>query len=191
MKFKSELGYYENLKAWEEHYRNAPHTQYSSLNESEKRWLVEFSESLRKLEDKYFQILVAKYDALNSRVVDPTDWMMEFNLSYVITFYLREDDPEYEEIDDNILMQIDESFLGRNELDQNWGFGATQINHACSQDEHHCYLYRQLYNRFGLDWSDFFRIGCLYVDIKIDEQSGSLPMSLRKLNRRRMAVARG
>lgn len=177
MKFQSDLDYYENLIAWEEHFCNVPHTQYSSLYESEKAWLLEFNDSLRKLEDKFNPIIDAKLQELQARVADPSDWLMEFNLTLFITFYLREDDLEYEEDDDNILMGFQQRFFENAPLDLEWGFGATHVDHAVPiqdfTDECHCYLYHQLYDHCYLDWRDMFRIGSLYVEIKIAEQSGS------------------
>lgn len=46
------------------------------------------------------------------------------NLDYVITFYLREDDPEYEDEDDNILMEFQSSHFVHDERDCDWGLGA-------------------------------------------------------------------
>lgn len=180
MKFSSELDHYQNLRAMREYYWNSPHTEYSSLNESEKAWLRKFNESLRQIEGKYYPILDAKLQELEARVADSSDWLVEFNLDFFITFYLREDDPEYEEDDDNILMEIEEGFFRKEQHDRSWGFGATNIDHAEPRQEfsgeQHCYLYHQLYGHRCLDWRDLFRIGSLYVDIKIEEQSGMLPL---------------
>lgn len=162
---------------------NSPETDYRLLNDSEKAWLRAFNESLRQLEGKFYPIMDAKHKELQARVADPSDWLIDFNLDCLITFYLREDDPEYEENDDNILMEIDEMYCEQNAPDrdpeQNWGFGATHVDHAePGQDfagECHCYLYHQLYDLCCMDWRNLFRIGSLWVDIKIEEQSGILP----------------
>jgi len=184
MKFKSDLGYYQNVHAWREYSSSSPKTDYESLNESEKAWLRAFNESLRQLENKFYPIMAAKHKELQARIADPADWLAEFNLDCLITFYLREDDPEYEKDDDNILMEIEVMYLEQNlpgrDPDRDWGFGATHVDHAEScQDfpsESHCYLYHQLYDHCYMDWRDLFRIECLYVDIKIEEQSGMLPV---------------
>lgn len=177
MKFNSDLDHYENWNAWEEHRSNSvlssKNTRYNSLTEGEKAWLRAFNESLRQIEDKFYSIMDAKHKEFQARVADPSDWLMEFNLDFFITFYLREDDPEYEEDDDNILMEFRQHFY--RESHKEWGFGAIHVDHAePGQDftgEQHCYLYHQLYDHCGLDWRDLFRIGNLWVDIKIDEQS--------------------
>lgn len=180
MKYDSKLNHYENSRAREQHWLNAPRTDFERLSENERAWLQKLNDLLRQLEDKFYPILVAKKCELDSRVDDSSDWMQEFNLEYVITFYLREDDPEYEEDDDNILVQIHELVFWNFPGENDWGFGATNIDHAVPeifQGEKHCYTYHQLYDHCCLDWRDLLRIGSLYVDIKIEEQSGSLPVS--------------
>ena len=182
MKFKAEFDYYQNKRAWEEHYSNTPSTNYDSLNVDEKKWFNSLNDQLRQLEDKFSPIMDIKLQELRARVVDPSDWMMDFNLFFVLTYYLREDDPEYDEDDDSILMVFEELFSIRNDrLDLEWGFGRTNVNHAesrqCFTGECHCYLYHQLYDHCYLDWRDLLRIGSLYVDIKIEEQSGLLPVA--------------
>jgi len=182
MKFNSELTSHQNIMARQEYYLNAPRTDYDSLSEAEKAWLRLLNDQLREIEEKYLPIMVGKLKELEARESDPSDWMEDFNLSFLITIYLRKDDPEYEENDDNILMEYKNKFFRYSTLDLEWGFGATCVNYAVSCEyfagEHHCYLYYQLYHHCCLDWRDLFRIGSLYVDIKIEEQSGMLPVVL-------------
>ena len=176
MKFQSKLDFSENIGAWRDYYQKSPHTNYDSLNQTEKIWLMKFNEFLRQLEEKYSSILKAKFSELQARIEDQSDWLMDFNLEFAITFYLREDDPEYDEGEDNILMQIENTYL---HSDHDFGFGITHINYGpneCFSGEHHCYTYHELYDHYGLDWHDLFRIGDLYFEIKIDEQSGFLPI---------------
>lgn len=159
----------------------SPHADYSSLTEEEKAWLGTLNDCLRQVEEKYSLILRTKRSKLQARVADPSDWLAGFNLKCVITFYLREDDEGFEKDDDNILTEIHEWYVERDEDDPDWGFGATHIDHAekrdCFLGESHCYLYRQLYDHTRLGWRDLLRIGSMYVEIKIDEQSGMLPVS--------------
>jgi hypothetical protein len=177
MKFDSELILYENLAAWREYGKSIKHTHYSELTESEKKWLRNLNDRLRQIEKMYSPILRDKYYELKAREADENDWLQEFNLELVITFYLREDDPDYEEDDDNVLMVID--VMGR---DQSFGDEAENYreSHDHLGDEIHCYLYHDLYDHHGLDLRDLLRIGDLYVEVKIDEQSGALPLELFK-----------
>lgn len=181
MEFKSDLKKKKKW-AWMQGCYSHSRAEYSSLNASEKAWLQALNESLRQIESKYSVIMNAKCNELRARVTDSSDWLMEFNLSFVITLCLREDDPDYKEDDDNIMIEIDEIYRipKSRDREQDWGFGATQVDHAQSPEsypsEHHCWLYYQLYDHCNLDWSDLFRIGDIYVEIKIDEQSGGLPV---------------
>ena len=128
MKFNYKLDYYENMDAWQEHSLTAPHTPNSALTPDEIAWLLQLNDSLRQLEEQFLPILDAKLKGLQARVENPSDWMNEFNLGYVISFYLRENDPEYDDADDNILMQLQNSHFVREGQDRDWGFGATLLS---------------------------------------------------------------
>jgi hypothetical protein len=181
MKYAANLNHHENLLAWEKHYEKTPRTQYCDLTIQEKNWLGELNLRLRNLEDKFSPILHAKFKELKMREAEKSDWLEEFNLGYRLTFYLREDDFEFDENDDNILMQIEAGIFKYSEkLD--WGFGATQVDHGEAGeyfgDGCHCYLYHQLYDHCYLDWKDLFRIGALYMEVIIEEQSGMLLLNV-------------
>lgn len=179
MKYDSKKSDSENRRTWEEHWFNAPSTDYKQLHEHEKVWLRNLNQMLRQFEEKFYPVLVAKKRELQARVLEPSDWMQEFNLGFMLTIYLREDDPEFEDDDDNILIQLNEWFVREDAVERGWGFGATEIDHAMTDVfpmEKHCYLYHQLYDHYFLDWRDLLRIGSLYLDIQIEEQSGVLPV---------------
>jgi len=180
MKFQSSLEYYQNMQAWRKYHADAARTQYAELSHEEKAWLMKLNASLRHLEDQYLPILDAKFNEFQARIANPSDWLIDFNLGYTITFYLHESDPEFDSDDDNILMQMQNDHVLRKWRDPDWGFGATHINHAESAvnflGEQHCHTYHQLYDHCYLDWRDLLRIGYLDVDINIDEQSGVLNM---------------
>jgi len=46
---------------------------------------------------------------LDARVHHPDDWLSDYELELKVSFWLREDDPAYQEDDDNILMTLHES----------------------------------------------------------------------------------
>ena len=175
MKFNWKLDQYQNLRAWAEYRSNIPRTQYEALSDVEKASMLALNEFLRDIENNYSVVLTSKLNELNARVADPSDWLTEFNLEYAVSFYLRDDDSEYEEDDDNILMKIEEIYSDSKKGAEDWGFGATHVDHAEPREyfsgEHHCYLYHQLYDHCHLDWHDLFRIGSIYIDIKIEEQT--------------------
>ncbi|MEQ1667897.1 MAG: hypothetical protein ABL868_05525 [Sulfuriferula sp.] len=181
MKFDHKLDYSENLKARYMHRQNseAYFTDYQSLNETEHSQLQALNKHLTLLENQYLPILKTKYTKLQERVKNHDDWIQDFNLEFVITFYLQKSDNEYEEDDDNILMELHENVFDCIHTDQEWGFGITNINHcdcpAYFVGEWHCYLYHCLYDHCGLDWLDLLRIGSVCVEIKIDEQAWEQP----------------
>jgi len=177
MKFNFNLDYYQNLQAWRVHRESTPPQSYTKLHAKQKAWLMQLNTLLTQLENRFLPILNAKYKELQARSEDSIDWMIDFSLDYVTTFYIREDDPEFEIEDDNILMQIETMHFIKQQNDQAWGFGYTNENYAdgtCFEGERHCYTYHQLYDHFCLDWLDILRIGNIRIDLRIDEQSNIL-----------------
>ena len=87
--------------------------------------------------------------------------------------------PEYDEDDDSILIEIKQRFIQLESPDRDpeqvWGFGDRKVHHADQDiflsDQPHCYLYHELYDHSSLDWRDLLRIGGMWLDIKIDEQT--------------------
>jgi hypothetical protein len=146
MKFDSSLSDYKKFSAWREHHSDnlEKQTRFAELNTEERSWLRGLNTQLTQIEDQYFTILKPKEIDLKARVLNPDDWMQDFNLCFEIVFYLRKDDIEYDEWDDNILMKIFEHSFYSEALESDWGFGATSINHCefseIYEGEHHCYL---------------------------------------------------
>jgi hypothetical protein len=180
MKFDYKLNYYENLKARSNYLHNSEaNTPYHSLNEAERSQLQALNKHLTLLEDQYLPVLNTKGMELQERVKNHDDWMQDFNLEFVITFYLQEADFEYEDDDDNILMELHQTTFDYNHPNRKWGFGLTNNNYcdcpAYFKGEWHCYLYHHLYDHCGLNWLDLLRIGSICVEIKIDEQAWEQP----------------
>ncbi len=90
----------------------------------------------------------SKYAELNARLADPTDWLDDFEFELMISFCLGEGDREYDEDDENVLMQIRVDSRHCREVMDDWGFGNTQVDHAQSwahfEGESRCYLYHEL-----------------------------------------------
>ena len=182
MKFHADLDYFQNIRA-RRHFRYRhveKRTAYEDLTPDERNRLMELNVRLKHLEEQYLPIMNAKGASLQERVRDSADWMCRFNLEIVLTYYLRDDDPEYEGFDDNVLMRVRESGFDYDDPDRDWGFGMTSVNHCHFRErfagEHHCYLYHALSDHCDLDWRDLLRIGKIQVDIKTDEHSRFLPV---------------
>jgi len=175
MKYNYRLSQLQNQKLRSDYFHSLPYKHYESLSVTEKKWLMKFNQMMTQLEERYFPVLNAKFSQLTARVNDPSDWLADFNLEYFITFYLREDDPEFEEDDDNVLLIIPSSHFIHDTCER--GFGYTQEDYAhqaCFRGEQHCYTYHQLYDHFDLGWSEFFRIGEVHFEMKSDEQAAGL-----------------
>lgn len=176
MKYDLGLHPHENQKVWKEYREEHEKIYYRYISVAERERLLAFNERLKRLEKKFGPILKAKLDELQARKENPGDWMQDFNLYYVITFYLQEDDPDFDENDDNVLWQIEHLYF-ENEAPAR-KLGNTEIDHKeplpCFEGEIHGYLYRELYDYTPLDWRDLLRIGDIWVDLKIKEQSGMI-----------------
>ena len=181
MKFSERLDRSDNIRAWREYKRThaQERTAYRDLSQAEKEWLLKLDSQLAQIEERYHSILHHKSNALRLRVLADEDWLQDFNMSLLLTFYLREDDAEYEASDDNILYEIEHLFFDEPQAAGEYGIGI-QHKHPVEPpesytEEGYCYLFHQLAWHSGLDWRDMLRIGGMWVDIKIDEQSGFLP----------------
>ena len=110
---------------------------------------------------------------LERRIADPEDWLTDYELEIEVDYFLGKGDSEYEEDDDNILMIQEEHYgkLARRggspiwDPDYDWAEPGSSF-----RGQRHCWLYHDLYDHCGLDWSDLLRIGSIWVDFKINEQ---------------------
>lgn len=176
MKYNWKLDHYENQKAWAKFHENAPRTSYSDLNPEELAQIEAIHLRLREIEAMIYPILKAKQKTLLAKVDEQSHWMEAFNLTLYLTYFLREDDHEWEEDCDNILTKGEYYVWPDND---EWGIGMLHINHAEPgrpfENAHHCYSFHELYDHSYLDWRDLLRIGNIYVEITTDEQ-GSFPV---------------
>lgn len=128
---------------------------------------------LAELENLIVKEAIAADRAMQARKHDPADPMNDYELEAVITYHLRQDDPEYRADDDNILVEQTEYFTGIS-LDaggRNRTLLADGQNHNDHpEDETHCWLYHDLYDHRNLDWVDMPRIGEVWLEIKVVKQ---------------------
>jgi hypothetical protein len=111
---------------------------------------------------------------LEARVHDPDDWLRDYEIELEVSFWLREDDPAYQEDDDNILVTLHEYLTILRHRAQDFGIDDGR-NHNVFQwgDEHpmqgefHCWLYHCLYDHTDLWFEDMLRIGHIWVDLKV------------------------
>ncbi len=105
------------------------------------------------------------------RINNPNDWINNYEIDCYITFILREDDPEYDKYNDNVLVQLWEG--SKHEIWE-WGIGdGNNHNEYQNWDKHpmkneyHCWLYHCLYDHTELGWINMLRIGRIWVDINV------------------------
>ena len=107
--------------------------------------------------------------ALQARLREQKDFLTDYELEIDLVFYLREDDPEYSEDEDSILVTLD--------CCDHIGFGDADEN--CDHNTvggflpfEHCTLFHALYDHITpeLHWSDLLRIGSVWVEIKVEYQ---------------------
>ena len=107
----------------------------------------------------------------DAKVSDPNDWIEDYEIDCYITFILREDDPDYDDDDDNVLIEIQECSKHK---DWEYGIGDNRNYndfrnaklHPMNK-EHHCWLYWSLYDCTYFGWDNILRIGSIWVDINI------------------------
>lgn len=137
------------------------------LSTAEVRWLTRFNELLRQIQD----LLVkqeARIDAeLAQRVADSTDPLDDYEVDVEITYFLREDDPDYSEDDDNVLtVQRFVTLTGDRADEIDWAEDGRDFG-----VQSHCWLFHDLYDHQpGLEVRDVLRIGSIWIDIKPELQ---------------------
>ena len=118
---------------------------------------------------------VKKLDSeLAKRVEDDNDELEDYEIDLELSFYLKVDDTEYKEEDDNIIMTMHEYVKGISDKERG-DYPWDETNHNEFQhrdfhdmkDEHHCWLYHCLYDHTELTWDDMLRIGSFWMDIHV------------------------
>lgn len=170
MKFDWRLDFSENMQRWQAHYENAGPCHYTELSSEEQSRLLQLNDRLAKCEAKFIPELRLRHETFSRRVQEPDDWLQDFNLDLWVHFILDENDQEWEEEGENILMSLCCSYNPNGDF----GFGCLDVNHQehypYFNGQHHCYLYHQLYDHSYLSWRDLLRIKCWWVEFEIAEQ---------------------
>jgi len=146
----------------------------TEMSREQRLFLVNLNNRLSEIEKHLKKEALEIIDTLNNRVDDDTDWIHDFDLECTLEFYLREDDPDYSRVKDHILAKftIGISLMINSDRylpgsDKNWNSRSVTDMDNQAQLEHHCCLYRQLYDRTQIHWKDMLRIGSAWVHINI------------------------
>ena len=138
------------------------------LSTEQRQFLVQLNEKLVDIEKGIKKECQSLIEELEKRITDPVDWLEDYEIDCDVSFHLKEDDPDYSERSDNILAQLSQPFKSEFE---NCGI-ADGVNYNelwdhPMKDEHHCWLYHELYDHAGLGWVNVLRIGSIWVDIHV------------------------
>jgi len=111
---------------------------------------------------------------LAAKVADPNDPMYDYEIEARLAFIMREEDPDYDEDNDNILTTRNET-LKHLRPDESENFAET-IGPKGLQAEPHCWRFHDLYDHeYGADspslsFHDCLRISKVLVDVKVCQQ---------------------
>jgi len=103
-----------------------------------------------------------------NRIADDSNFISDYELDVIITFWLKESDSDFDEERDNIVAVLNES-IKHNNFTTHLG---SNNNHNEFQhwewhpmrNEQHCWLYHCLYDHCDISWVDIFRIGQIWVE---------------------------
>ena len=141
--------------------------------------LIKFNKQLHLFQDRIIKEAKKIDSELIKRVNDKDDELDDYEIDLQVSFYLKDDDPDYREDQDNIIAILNDYVKGISlpdytEFDFRWD----ETNHCEFQywdwhemkDEHHCWLYHCLYDHTSLTWEDIMRIGSFWADIRVKYQ---------------------
>ena len=146
---------------------------YASLTESERDHLRALNSILERVERRFHPAAVEISRRLRDRVKDSEDPLSDYEVYLTIDFYLAEDDPAWCDEEDNLIGSVVERLTDA-EDEPEFGFGAFGTNHAEPgrfPGEHHCWLYHEASDHVGLGWRDLLRVGLVWSDFIINEQT--------------------
>jgi len=149
----------------------------TDMSREQRLFLIDLNNRLFEIEKQLKKETLEIIERMNKRVEDANDWINDYEIDCTVDFYLRDDDPEYDDNDDNIIASFteelgmlkyaDQSLLASEE---NWNdFGLEEIDNPGNKEHHH-WFYHQLYDHTKIKWEDMLRIGDIWVDINITLQ---------------------
>lgn len=142
------------------------------LTENQIVFLRNLNNKLVEIEGLLITEVIKLTEIGDSRLVDPNDWIDDYEIECRITFILNENDPDFKEDDDNILIELDGECYKHQDrdtslLDDGDNYNEyKRLDHPISK-EHHCYLFHTLDDHTGLGWSNILRIGLIWLDVNI------------------------
>ncbi len=145
-----------------------------NLSANQRIFLRNINAQLSEIEEK-IKIEVDKLCAFgDSKISDHPSYFDDYDVVSHIMFGLAENDPAFKYGNLNILVQLSEPSKVKRWLGGRYNIADHKNhnefkddNHPMSQ-EHHCWLYRCLYEQTDLGWSNMLRIGSICLDINVE-----------------------
>ena len=148
--------------------------EMNALSSDQRQYLQQLNARCMTIERQVTQEALALFAQLDARVQDPQDWLSDYEIELEVRFWLREDDPAYQEDYDNILATRREDLKLQRHLPEPLGID-DGINHNVfqgmdghpMQGEFHCWLYHCLYDHTDLWFNDMLSIGHIWVELQV------------------------
>ncbi|MEA1048401.1 hypothetical protein U5801_01000 [Lamprobacter modestohalophilus] len=140
--------------------------------------LVKLNERLKKIERKLCEVGRQESARLNARIEDHNDHLSDYEIEAELYYYLKEDDPKYQEDEDNILTKrtwISLKHLEHTQLDDGEDHRLINIGYPFSEMEQ-VWLFHDLWDHdFGpeqraLTAREMLQIGQIGVEIIVRHQ---------------------
>lgn len=97
----------------------------------------------------------------------------DFYVDAEVECVLREDHPDFDEDEDNIVATLSTTWIGTGELwpeGDNWNEFADDAAHPLKGDRH-CWLFHVLYDhKLDRDWEKVLSVGGVWIDVKLVQQ---------------------
>ncbi|WP_019935812.1 hypothetical protein [Oceanimonas smirnovii] len=148
------------------------------FSEEQKKFLFKLNTQLSDIEKEIGSEVARLRKDCQKKLNNPNDWVNDYELECVVTFVLSNEDQYFSDEDDNIIVELCASgkHMGKHKREI-WNI-ADNVNHNKFQlydhplkHEHHCWLYYCLYDRTELGWANIFRIGSIWIDVKVEYQT--------------------
>src|SRR5207253_2920638 len=94
---------------------------YGELSLTQRQYVQHINDRLMVIERHVKREALDLIAQLEARVHDPANWLSDYEMELEVTFWLREDDPAFQEDDDNILATLRESLKRLRHPEDRWG----------------------------------------------------------------------
>jgi hypothetical protein len=152
-------------------------TQHNELTPDEVSSLRDLNKKLAILEQQIKDEMISINKTMKKRIQGKDQFLHDNEIECNVSFYLREDDTDWDDGSDNIIFKID-SLVHLNQL-QRWDHRiADGKDHNLTihvtpyfPDKKVCYLSYYLFHRSILTLKDLLRIGEVHTDIQVLHQN--------------------